>query len=60
MTVSLGLNMAFQTLFKAVLFGSNSLVHGFIPLMQDEIHVVFAHDPGRLYALLTFCSRNNR
>lgn len=47
-------HVAGKALFQAMLPGANTLVHGFVSLMQQDFHMVFAHEVGIFHALVTF------
>ena len=56
----LRLNMAIDAVDKAMLLGAHALMHGFIALVQNKVHVATAHDLGRLHALLALSLRDGR
>jgi hypothetical protein len=46
--------MAVDAFFQAELFGAYTLVHGFITLVQEVLHVISAHIRGGFDASLCF------
>lgn len=54
-SIGIGVDVAVDALFQAVFVGADAPVHGLIPLMKDELHMVATHVLGRLYTLLSFC-----
>ena len=54
-TFGFRIGMTVNTIFQAVLRGTNTLAQGFITLVNNELHVLFAHDVGFPYAFVTLC-----
>ena len=49
MPVFIGLDMAVDTFGETVGFGANAIVHGFVTLVQDVVHVIALYLLFRLY-----------
>jgi hypothetical protein len=52
--------VAVDTLFQCILPAADTLVHGFVPLMQNVVHVITAHLVFGLYALLGIAEVSRR
>ena len=59
-TVCIRSHMTIDTTVETMLFGADTPMGGFIPLMKDEYHVVTPHDVGWLHALFTLGLRDRR
>lgn len=53
--IGIRVDVAVDALFQAVFVGADTPVHGLIPLMKDELHMVATHVLGWLYTLLSLC-----
>jgi len=53
--IGIRIDVAVDALFEAVLVGTDAPVHGLIPLMKYELHMVATHVFGWLYTLLSLC-----
>jgi hypothetical protein len=54
LAVRLRIDVTANALAKAVFFCADAPVHGFIPLMENKVHVMASHDFRRLYAMFSF------
>ena len=53
-TATLLAGMALDTLFQAVLSGTNTLAHRFITMMLEQFHMITAHERCVFHALIAF------
>ena len=50
--------MTVNAIFKTVFFGADALMHSFVALMQDEFHVIHAHEFRVSHAMITLALGN--